>query len=311
MSYYDLLEVHRGASSDEIRKAFKRVALKHHPDKGGDENTFKLCVEALETLSDVNKRAAYDYSSASHSISTSFKSPEQAVRKDGSKNPCSMTVNQLKLLLESLGLYHDDCFDKRELLSRLERKSGFSPLRAAFTAEELKNATRIKIISLGSEAVGKSCLIKRFCEGKFSDRYISTIGVDYGVRPVEILSSSKYVVKINFFDFSGLRVFADVRSEFYEGSQGIMLVFDLSNLQSFRNISDWVAEARSHGISLGVNATRHCVLVGNKSDFSRVVTFSEGFELANKLCATYFETSALTGEGVNDAFMHLTAKIAA
>ena len=310
MSFYKLLEVHSDASSEEIRKAFKRVALKYHPDKGGDVEIFKLCVQALETLSDTDKRAVYDQSPSQNHDHSNLKTCKARPAKTTESDPRAMTVSELKLLLGARGIYHDDCSDKTELLLRLSRQIPFVPLRVSFTAAELVDAPRVKIISLGCEAVGKSCLIKRFCEGKFVERYISTIGVDYGVRPLEICKARKYVIKINFFDFSGLRSFADVRSEFYENTQGILLVFDVSSLQSFRNISDWVTEASCYGIKFGSGGSRHAVLIGNKCDSSRVVTCSEARAMAEKLGVKYFETSALTGEGVNDAFVHLASQIA-
>jgi DnaJ homolog subfamily C member 27 len=299
MSFYALLDVSRTAAVEDIRKAFKKAALKNHPDKGGDEEVFKLCCTALETLCDGNKRAAYDRENSIEPTGTKVwwadLKPSKPPKVQPTE-PIAMNVRDLKSLLNSLGINHDDCFDRTELLARLSRKP------------------RIKIISLGSEGVGKSCLIKRFCEGKFVDRYITTIGVDYGVKPVELKKPKIPIAKLNFFDFSGLRAFSEARSEFYRFTQGVALVFDLSNLQSFRNVGDWLSEARSHGLNfnkrgLGTGFV-HTVLMGNKSDSQRLVTQTEGRELADSIGAKYFETSALTGEGVNAAFLHLAASIA-
>ena len=72
---------------------------------------------------------------------------------------------------------------------------------------------RIKIMTIGDTLAGKSCLIKRFSEGKFVQKYISTIGIDYGVRKME---KSNFDLRLNFFDASGIPRYADVRSEFYK-----------------------------------------------------------------------------------------------
>jgi GTPase SAR1 family protein len=76
---------------------------------------------------------------------------------------------------------------------------------------------RIKVTSIGDGGVGKSCLIKRYCEEKFVPRYISTIGVDFGVKPVVI---DGLEIKVNFWDFSGHPEFFEVRNEFYKDTQG-------------------------------------------------------------------------------------------
>ena len=73
----------------------------------------------------------------------------------------------------------------------------------------------IKIISVGNSLSGKSCLIKRYCEGKFVQRYITTIGVDYGVKKMKIKDR---VVSINFFDISGDEDYTDIRTKFYKNT---------------------------------------------------------------------------------------------
>ena len=76
---------------------------------------------------------------------------------------------------------------------------------------------RLKIISAGDSLVGKSCLIKRYCESKFVAKYIPTLGVDYGVKPVAV---EGHDVRVNFFDLSGLDCYLDIRNEFYKDSHG-------------------------------------------------------------------------------------------
>lgn len=79
--------------------------------------------------------------------------------------------------------------------------------------------TRIKIISMGAGACGKSCLIKRFCEERFVTKYIATIGVDYGVKPVTVDGID---VRVNFWDLSGHPEFFEVRNEFYKVSAQVV-----------------------------------------------------------------------------------------
>mmetsp|Transcript_23510 Transcript_23510/g.76618 ORF Transcript_23510/g.76618 Transcript_23510/m.76618 type:complete len:212 (-) Transcript_23510:268-903(-) len=107
-----------------------------------------------------------------------------------------------------------------------------------------RNVIRIKIISMGDAGCGKSCLIKRYCEEKFVSKYISTIGVDYGVKSVVV---SNQQVKANFWDLAGGPEYFDVRNEFYRDAQGAILVFDVSNRASFEALEGWVQEAYKHG----------------------------------------------------------------
>ena len=109
--------------------------------------------------------------------------------------------------------------------------------RASVVDQSAQSIVRYKIISMGEGGCGKSCLIKRYCEGKvrrrgsgecqdadnsvfeqFVERYISTIGIDFGVKPVTVQGTE---VRVNFFDFSGHPEFFDVRNEFYKDTQGV------------------------------------------------------------------------------------------
>ena len=83
--------------------------------------------------------------------------------------------------------------------------------------ERTPSSCRLKIISCGDSMVGKSCLIKRYCESKFVSKYIPTIGIDYGVKQLAIRGQD---VRVNFFDFSGLDGYLDIRNEFYKDSHG-------------------------------------------------------------------------------------------
>ena len=164
-----------------------------------------------------------------------------------------------------------------------------------------EQATRMKIISFGSEAVGKSCLVKRYCEEKFVSKYISTIGVDFGVRPVKVAGQTTCAIYlqtihtpctgrvhavhtpctrrhahaavhtpcsvatvcrcINFFDFAGGAEYFEIRREFYSDAQGGLLVFDVSGRESFEALEGWLAEAKAQGADRAV-----LVVCANKTD---------------------------------------------
>lgn len=118
-----------------------------------------------------------------------------------------------------------------------------------------------KIISVGNAEVGKSCLIKRYCEEKFVDRYIQTIGIDYGVKKLKIKGQT---VAINFFDMSGNEDYKLIRTEFYADACGVLMVFDLDNRDSFNSLVHWEDEMRK---SSGIDMSRVKIVVcGNKAD---------------------------------------------
>lgn len=88
----------------------------------------------------------------------------------------------------------------------------------------------LKIISVGDSQTGKSCLIKRYCEGKFINKYVTTIGVDYGVKKMNIGNRR---VAINFFDLSGDDDYKDIRNPFFADAQGVLLVCDITDKSTF------------------------------------------------------------------------------
>ncbi|KAG8466866.1 hypothetical protein KFE25_008245 [Diacronema lutheri] len=166
----------------------------------------------------------------------------------------------------------------------------------------LRPAVRIKIISVGEPAVGKSCLIKRYCEQRFVSKYVATIGVDYGVKPIKIRGTE---VRVNFWDLAGGEEYAEIRNEFYKDAQGGILVFDVNSRQSFEALGFWRKEATA----LGAGGAQF-VLCGNKSDVGkRVVSADEGQKFAALHGLPYFETTAKDGDNVTEMFHALFARV--
>eukprot|EP00048_Salpingoeca_helianthica_P018564 m.242381 g.242381 ORF g.242381 m.242381 type:complete len:268 (-) comp25591_c0_seq1:21-824(-) len=167
---------------------------------------------------------------------------------------------------------------------------------------------RIKIITLGKEGVGKSCLVKRYCEKRFVSKYNPTVGVDYGVTQA---SSGGVDVRVNFFDLSGDLAFIGVREEFYSNTQGVLLVFDTSDQESFDALPDCLSEL-THRLKLDSLASIAVVVCANKTDkANRVVSTADAATWASAQGAKYIEASAATGEGVPDAFALLFSEVLA
>jgi len=348
--------VGRDAPADEIKKAFRRAALKHHPDKGGDVELFKEVNAAWETLGDEEKRRTYDRSisrsgstlisrantkethrtdrtcaSDARTRSTSKQSsqppPKPARQPSPARKQSSvvipddlnpLTVKDLKDLMTSLNIRHDDCVEKSDLIARINSKK--KPYDNGRGKENTtnnvppstffpNNSVRIKVITMGAAAVGKSCLVKRYCEGRFVNRYITTIGVDYGVKVVPNIH--KHTCKVNFFDLSGQPEFSEIRTEFYKDAQGILLCYDCTQKQTFRDLMQWMFESRMHGLDLESGGIT-VVLCATKCDMNgRQVSSSEGAAFAQEKGMLFFETSAQSGENVNDALNAVFERVVA
>uniref|UniRef100_A0A671NGN6 DnaJ homolog subfamily C member 27 n=1 Tax=Sinocyclocheilus anshuiensis TaxID=1608454 RepID=A0A671NGN6_9TELE len=106
---------------------------------------------------------------------------------------------------------------------------------------ENKKSLRVKVISLGNAEVGKSCIIKRYCEKRFVPKYLATIGIDYGVTKVQVRDRE---IKVNIFDMAGHPFFYEVRNEFYKDSQGVILVYDVGLRESFDALDSWLTEMK-------------------------------------------------------------------
>ena len=169
----------------------------------------------------------------------------------------------------------------------------------------MRQATRLKCVSMGDEGGGKSCLIKRYCEEKFVSRYISTIGVDFGVKPVQLIGQS---VRVNFWDLAGGDEYFEVRTEFYKDADCALLVYDVNERASFESLDRWLKEAAQHGAEDPLY-----VVCANKADCGaskrRAVSEAEGRKWAADRKMGYFETSARDGEGVVGLFESLFKEV--
>lgn len=192
--------------------------------------------------------------------------------------------------------------------TELLRSVGLAAMAGAGLPREappVKPAHRIKVISLGEAGVGKSCLIKRYCEEKFVPKHIPTIGIDFGVKPVRIEGQQ---VRVNFFDCAGGEEYAEIRNEFYKDAQGAVLIFDVGSSKTLEALEGWLREAEANGLR-----SPAMMLVGNKADSKkREVSEADARRWAGAHGGCpYCETSAKDGEGVAKMWEKLFATIVA
>jgi small GTP-binding protein len=164
---------------------------------------------------------------------------------------------------------------------------------------------RLKIAMLGDGAVGKTALTIRFTEGGFEADYKRTIGADFALKVLQ-LKDLKVRVTCIVWDLAGQPRFETVRQGFYRGARGGLLVYDVTRRRTFLNIDDWKNECFSN-----LANPIPLVIVANKVDLadSRVVSKEEGEKYAKKHKFLYVESSALTGENVEEAYAALCRNI--
>jgi small GTP-binding protein len=151
----------------------------------------------------------------------------------------------------------------------------------------------LKVVVAGDGAVGKTSLVRRYCEGKFETSRVMTIGVDFQTKLVHLPAG---LVKLSIWDMAGQDRFAVMRAGFYRGSRAAALVFDLTTGESLSHLETWREEI------LKAVPNQKFVLVGNKVDLLRAVESQTAAEYAARISARYVETSAATGEGVPRMF---------
>jgi len=159
------------------------------------------------------------------------------------------------------------------------------------------------LVLIGDSNVGKSCLLLRFADDTYTESYISTIGVDFKIRTIDLDSKT---IKLQIWDTAGQERFRTISSTYYRGAHGIIIVYDITNIESFHNVQRWMQEIDKYA-----KESVSKLLVGNKSDLvqQRVVTEVEGRNFAKDHGLPFLETSAKSGVNVDQAFMKMASQI--
>ncbi|KAJ0963577.1 hypothetical protein J5N97_028699 [Dioscorea zingiberensis] len=162
----------------------------------------------------------------------------------------------------------------------------------------------IKLLLIGDSGVGKSCLLLRFSDDTFTTSFITTIGIDFKIRNIELDGKR---IKLQIWDTAGQERFRTITTAYYRGAMGILLVYDVTDESSFNNIRNWIRNIEQHA-SDNVNK----ILVGNKADMDeskRAVPTSKGQMLADEYGIKFFETSAKTNFNVEQVFFSIARDI--
>uniref|UniRef100_A0AAQ4Q9I9 Ras-related protein Rab-35 n=1 Tax=Gasterosteus aculeatus aculeatus TaxID=481459 RepID=A0AAQ4Q9I9_GASAC len=158
-----------------------------------------------------------------------------------------------------------------------------------------------KLLIIGDSGVGKSSLLLRFADNTFSGSYITTIGVDFKIRTVEINGEK---VKLQIWDTAGQERFRTITSTYYRGTHGVIVVYDVTSAESFVNVKRWLHE-------INQNCDDVCrILVGNKNDDpnSKVVETTDAQKFAEQMGINLFETSAKENINVEEVAHRLLVR---
>lgn len=160
-----------------------------------------------------------------------------------------------------------------------------------------------KVLLIGSSNVGKTSLLMRFADQIYQETYISTIGVDFRFRTV-IVDGKK--ISLQIWDTAGQERFKSIVSSYYHGADGVIICYDITDMDSFEQMENWMGELNS---KIDGNVIK--LIVGNKADKEdeRLVSESMAEQFAHQNKCNYIETSAKTSTSVDTAFLMITHEL--
>lgn len=160
-----------------------------------------------------------------------------------------------------------------------------------------------KVLVLGDSNVGKTCIVHRYCDETYYDTYISTIGIDFKQK---IISLDGTPIKMQIWDTAGQERFRTLTTAYYRGAMGILLMYDVTNQESFNNLTYWLKNIEENASPDVVK-----VLAGNKCDATsqRVVDEETGQKIAENYDIPFYEVSCKQNINIDTIFLTLARLI--
>jgi len=160
---------------------------------------------------------------------------------------------------------------------------------------------KLKILLVGDATVGKTSVLLKYVKDTFSDNYLSTIGVELCHKEIK---TEKYDIVLNIWDSAGQERFRAISKSCYQGSNGIIFVYDITKRQTFEGLKKWINDTELHG-------RIEKIICGNKVDLEkqREVPYQEVKEFGEKKEIEVFETSAKLGNNIENVFNRLVELI--
>jgi len=270
-------------------------------DEDEEEQPIKVNIRAgiLVVYHEAHDLVYYKYKKSFEKIANEYSS--KCLKIETEHSDASLITGFLQEL-------HDRLLEKLRKLENKENaledmKSGDEGYEDQFIEED-EFDFKFKLIVCGEADVGKTSLVLRFTDNAFKRNYMPTIGVNITEK---LLFLKEYNVKLLIWDVAGQSKFNMMRSNFYSGALGYLLVFDLTNPETFENVKIWYDDIGKHI----KNKNAHGYLIGNKNDLEdqRKISYEQGTALAKEWNLEYIETSALTSENVNETFLELAKEV--
>ena len=153
-----------------------------------------------------------------------------------------------------------------------------------------------KILLIGNSNVGKSSLFLRYVDEIWKDNFVPTIGVDFKIKSIKIDNKT---IKLQIWDTAGQERFRSLLSSYFKGANGILLLYDITNVNSFKSLSNWLIEIEKNSSK---NVKK--ILIGNKCDLNdlRKIPINKGKEFADTYNMKFIETSAKNNVNINECF---------
>eukprot|EP00727_Mastigamoeba_balamuthi_P010762 m51a1_g6308 putative ras-related protein rab-18 (206) ;mRNA; r:319830-321200 len=171
------------------------------------------------------------------------------------------------------------------------------------TAEDRAYECLFKLLFVGDSGVGKSSILLRYTDDQFDEEHACTIGVDFKIKYITCKGKR---VNLTIWDTAGQEKFRSLTSSYYRGTHAIVLVYDVTKKETFEHVGQWLNEVRLYS----TNPDAVLVLVGNKTDKAeRQVSRDQGVEFARSNGMLFFECSAKTREGIQQAFDEMVCKM--
>ena len=164
---------------------------------------------------------------------------------------------------------------------------------------------KFKLLVLGDSTAGKTSILDRYTNGVFNANYLATVGLDNFTKD-EIINNK--TVRIKIWDTAGQEKYHSLAKGFFRNAQGIMVVFDVTNIETYENVKYWTQSIKTH---MGSDIDKiSVIIIGNKIDSKdREVNKKEAESYCSELGYPYFETSAKTGENVNETIRYLVMEV--
>ncbi|KAK8899557.1 hypothetical protein M9Y10_001873 [Tritrichomonas musculus] len=158
------------------------------------------------------------------------------------------------------------------------------------------NVIEAKVVFLGSASVGKTCIVNRATSDYFDPEQVSTVGASFSAKRI---TTEKSCVTLRIWDTAGQERYRSLAPMYFHAANAVVVVFSLNSIDTLEDAATWVDELKEHYDEIPL-----LYLVGNKADLTdeRTVSIEQASDMADKLNASYLETSAKTGQNINELF---------